>query len=1115
MVFPKLSVPLCATVWAVLVGPLGAQPAGEQPAPAEVRLTEPAVADKLKLSDEQRLQVADLDAQRAEALAKAPPEERAAVAGQFQEKLLGVLNDEQRQALDALATADVPEPKLRFNFRFQRWSDVLEWFADQAGLSLVLDAPPPGTFNYTDNREYSVPESLDLLNGVLLTKGFTLVRRDRMLILVDLSQGVPETLVPRIELSELDKRGRYEIVSVMFPVGNREAAEVVAEIAPLLSPRGKSQALPKTRQVLVTDTAGVMRAINAVIESIPEPQKKPDSAPPEKPQLAVYPLKSADPDAAVEVLEALMPDARFVRDPQANQISAYATPTQQAAVKNVIDQMQSATQEDGQRARFEVYQLDQVNPAESLATLQPLVPTARLSIDLVSKKLAAWGTPADHEILKKAVEQLGAGTAGVDDRQVEVYRLVKADPASAMAVLQNVVPRARLAIDTPTKSIVALASLDDQKTIRATLDQIESQKPTGGEPELRFYHVGKAPTSTLTTMLATLAPRATVTADTAQQRLAVVAVPEDHATIKGAIDEYLTTAIGSEQRKLVLYPVSAAERERFRAVLAELTSEFPNVKIVIDAEPGELAVWANDEQHQVIAGIIDQVKQQPPAENGYRLVAYPIRSADPASVLNVLQTMFPSTKLVIDARSRRLVAYTRPSEHESIKSLIEQMDDDDSGGWQNQLMVYPVVGFEPTAAMTTLRILAPEATLTHDTKANTLVVWARKSDQQQIAAALERMQPAQDDEQRPRVVSYSVGAADPIALSSLVTAMVPTARVAPNVANGTIAVWAAPEDHVTIAGAIEEMAVNGTAEGAAKTVVYTLEHVDAPEVVGALQTTVPQARIGSSRDARKLVVWARPIDHETIRQTLAELDVEAVPVVFKAYPIASGDGGTLLNTLQGLFAGSSEVRLSLDRDNHKIVAMATAGATRSHRTRDRRDPKRHARYDRRVSSPCAGRCRSGHGAAGAAQRGEQGFPRGGFGRFGHRAIGSRGLARDAAVDRQDALRIARSRQAAGSVPARAGRAVGRRSRNPKAVCRKRSRTPPLGQRAHGASRRHVVAAVRSGRRRRVDRNPRPAGEDGRNALGPGRSLGKFAADHSLRGRCAYAGRNDRAQFGRG
>ena len=39
------------------------------------------------------------------------------------------------------------EPKLRLNFRYALWTDVLQWVAEQADLSLVMDAPPPATFN--------------------------------------------------------------------------------------------------------------------------------------------------------------------------------------------------------------------------------------------------------------------------------------------------------------------------------------------------------------------------------------------------------------------------------------------------------------------------------------------------------------------------------------------------------------------------------------------------------------------------------------------------------------------------------------------------------------------------------------------------------------------------------------------------------------------------------------------------------------------------------------------------------------------------------------------------------------------------------------------------------
>ncbi len=828
------------------------------------------------------------------------------------------------------AEAPAAEPKLRFNFRFQRWSDVLEWFAEQAGLSLVLDAPPPGTFNYADNREYSVAESLDLINGVLLTKGFTLVRRERMLILVDLSQGLPETLVPRVSLEELDKRGRFEIVSVLFPVGKRAAEEVVAEITPLLSPRGKSQSLSKTGQVLVTDTAGVMRAIDAVIKSMPEPKEAAPSAV-EKPQLAVYPLKSADPDAAIKVLEALMPDAKFVRDPGANQISAYATPTQQAAVKNVIEQLQSAEGPPEDRTRFEVYALDNLDPAGALATLQPLAPAARLTVDAQNRKLAAWATPFDHEILQKAVGQLVAGAGGAngaDDRQVEVYRLSIADPASVAAMLPNVVPRARIAVDPPTKSLVVLATLADQQTVRATIEQIESRKPTAGAPELRFYALDRSSPATLSTMLLALVPKATVAVDAAQRRLAVTATPDDHAIVKHAIDEYLKAAPAGDKRKLVLYPVTPAERKRFQTVLSDLAVDFPSVKVITDAEPGELAIWGTTEEHQVIAGIVEQLKQAAPVDETYQLVAYPIRAADPASVLSVLQNLFPATKLVLDAKTRRLVAWTLPSEQQAIKALVEQMDSDEGGDLHSQLMTYPVDGFDPSTAIVTLRSLVPDAIVSYDATAKTLVVFGRKPDQTKIAAALKQMKPSDDPATRPHVVSYSVGTADPNTLYPLINALVPTARVVPNAASGTIAVWAAPSDHVTIKGAIDEMTAAGSDAGAPKVTVYTLKEANAAGVVSALATAAPLARIGVGQNPRKLVVWGRPADHATIESTLAELDksdFDSQGDVLKAYQIRTAEPSTLLGNLQTLFATRPTVRLSLDVKNRKIVAMATPG----------------------------------------------------------------------------------------------------------------------------------------------------------------------------------------------
>jgi type II secretory pathway component GspD/PulD (secretin) len=385
-------------------------------------------------------------------------------------------------------------------------------------------------------------------------------------------------------------------------------------------------------------------------------------------------------------------------------------------------------------------------------------------------------------------------------------------------------------------------------------------------------------------------------------------------------------ASGEERRQLVLYPVSPSQRKRFQQLLVELTAEFPTVKALTDAEPGELAIWARPAEHQVIADIIEKLKLQPPAEEAYRLVAYSIKTAEPTGVLSVLQTMFPATKLVLDAKSRRLVAWTRPAEQESIQSLIEQMDTETPAETKNQLMVYPVAGADLTTTITMLKSVAPDAVLTSDAKASTIVAWARKSDQTLINSAIERMQPTADPKRRPHIVAYPVGASDPATIYPIISALVPTARVVPNAKNGTIAVWATPEEHETIGAAVEEIAAKRADGSAAKVVVYSLKATSAASVVQALQTTVPEARMGVGANSGKLVVSARPADHETIKAALEELDQDEDDrggVVLKTHAVTTAEPATLLATLQSLFALRREVRFSLDAKNNKIVVLAT------------------------------------------------------------------------------------------------------------------------------------------------------------------------------------------------
>ena len=145
-------------------------------------------------------------------------------------------------------SSEAKSVKIRFSFRFQPWKDVLDWFARKADLSLMADVAPSGTFNYTDDREYSPAEAIDLLNKVLFTKGFMLVRSGRMLMLISTEDPIPLNLISPVPLAELDKHGESEMVCVLFNLEQLKPEEAETEVKKLLGPQGSVLSLVKSRR---------------------------------------------------------------------------------------------------------------------------------------------------------------------------------------------------------------------------------------------------------------------------------------------------------------------------------------------------------------------------------------------------------------------------------------------------------------------------------------------------------------------------------------------------------------------------------------------------------------------------------------------------------------------------------------------------------------------------------------------------------------------------------------------------------------------------------------------------------------------------------------------------
>ena len=182
---------------------------------------------------------------------------------------------ETEQAAMPAASQSVPATSnrgLRFQFDAAPWKEVLEWLAQQSGLSLAIETLPVGSFTYRDDRTYTLDEALDLLNSYLLTKGYTLVRRERILLVLDVENPIPDELVTLVTTEELDQRGQFELVKCLFPLARMKAEDAAAMIKDFIGPQGKVIPFPKARQILVTETAGKLRTIREMISRVEDPE---------------------------------------------------------------------------------------------------------------------------------------------------------------------------------------------------------------------------------------------------------------------------------------------------------------------------------------------------------------------------------------------------------------------------------------------------------------------------------------------------------------------------------------------------------------------------------------------------------------------------------------------------------------------------------------------------------------------------------------------------------------------------------------------------------------------------------------------------------------------------
>jgi len=336
------------------------------------------------------------------------------------------------------ATEELPN-ELRFNFDAAPWKEVLKWFADTADLSLGADIIPLGTFSYRDDRVYTVAEAIDLLNSYLLTKGYTLIRRERILLVWDYEEEIPDELVTRVTLEELDKRGKYEYVKCIFPLARMTAEDAADMVDPFLAPHGKVTPFPNARQIQVVETGGKLRAIRDMIarveegtETVVEVQLQHIAAE-EFLTIGRQLLGLGEGESSNdEISIAIAVDGKTMY--------VTANPDRLSTLRGLVPLLDKEPEvpEDGEEPEtleLRTYLIKAADPEVVLRVLQTLLanmPGVRMEMDITSGKLVAWAYPDDHATIDETIKMLEGQI-----KDFKVIQLEQLDPELAVAAVNK------------------------------------------------------------------------------------------------------------------------------------------------------------------------------------------------------------------------------------------------------------------------------------------------------------------------------------------------------------------------------------------------------------------------------------------------------------------------------------------------------------------------------------------------------------------------------------------------------------------------------------------------------------------------------------------------------
>ena len=195
-------------------------------------------------------------------------------------------------------SAIAEDPQLMLNFEDVPLQSVLEYMSEAAGFIILGDTKVSGDVTILSKQPLNREEAVDLLDTILNEKGYTAIRRGRILKIVEKDKAQIEDLPVKSGADPEDIPKKDVMVTQIIPIRFGNAGQLIENISDLLPDYATISANDGSNAIILTDTqtnihriAEIVSALDTSISSISE--------------IRVFPLVYADAKQLADVVKGL------------------------------------------------------------------------------------------------------------------------------------------------------------------------------------------------------------------------------------------------------------------------------------------------------------------------------------------------------------------------------------------------------------------------------------------------------------------------------------------------------------------------------------------------------------------------------------------------------------------------------------------------------------------------------------------------------------------------------------------------------------------------------------------------------------------------------------------